>query len=173
MRSGVTMLELLVVVAILAVIAAFGLPSGQEAVPLNKLSAKAKSVAQRLTQLSIDARTSGNTVRITCSANSITASYFSKNRTYDYASSVAAISGATSLSDSVILDQEEGIQIQTCASTQTYYVSSEGYFFQNSGNTPGLDLTMNLSSFSARVLMSGASYPRVFLGPTGNPSNEL
>ena len=96
-----------------------------------------------------------------------------KNRTYDYASSVAAISGATSLSDSVILDQEEGIQIQTCASTQTYYVSSEGYFFQNSGNTPGLDLTMNLSSFSARVLMSGASYPRVFLGPTGNPSNEL
>ena len=173
MRSGVTMLELLVVVAILAVIAAIGLPSGQEAVPLNKLSTRAKSLAQRLTQLSIDARTSGNTVRIVCSASSITASYFSKNRTYDYASSAAAISGSSPLLDTVLLDQEDGIAVQTCSSTQTYYVTSEGYFFQDSSNTPGLDLTMNLSNFSARVLMSGASYPRVFLGNSGTPTNEL
>ena len=172
-KSGITFLELLVVVAIISVTSILFISSGQEAVPLHKLASHSKQIAQQLMQLSLDARLSGRTIELTCTADTLRAKSYQINKTYDYESAKLAIDSAPIISQELIKASGDGISLQkTCSVPQTYYITSEGSIF-SAANLPGIELTLSTGQFLSQISLSGAGYPRVFLGDLVALKNEI
>jgi prepilin-type N-terminal cleavage/methylation domain-containing protein len=172
-KSGVTFLELLVVIAIISVTSLLFVSSGREAVPLHKLTANSRQMAQQLMQLSLDARLSGRTIELICASNTLTAKIYPVNKTYDYSSAKAGVASSQVISQAVIKSSGDGISLQkTCLVTQTYYITSEGGVF-SMANTPGIEMTLSAGQFLAQISLSGAGYPRIFIGDTKVIENEI
>lgn len=171
-RLGVSFLELIVVLGIIAAIGVFTLPSSQDSIPVNHLAAQSKLIAQKLVQLSIDARVSGRTIRLDCTPNSLTSYAFNKNQTYDYASAASGVSGLSVVESISILTASNPISLSaTCPSLSSFYITSEGYFYQ-SASSPGIHLSLTEGSYLATIQLSGAGFPRVFIGNQSTGANN-
>jgi prepilin-type N-terminal cleavage/methylation domain-containing protein len=175
LKRGVTFLEILVVISILAVISAMFVPTSQETVTLEKLSSEAKLVAQRLVQLSIDARVSGRVIKLSCTTQSLTANVYAASQKTDYAS-VNGITGVP-IETSDVESVSNNIKLGgICATPQTFVITSEGYFF-SSQSVPGIsNLELTSGTLGARIDVSGAGSVIVRVGtalPVKAINNEI
>lgn len=172
-KAGITFLELLVVIAIISITSLLFVSSGQEAVPLNKLAAHSRKIAQQLMQLSLDARLSGRTIELNCTKDALIAKVYQVNKTYDYVSAKAGIASSQILTQELIKSSGDGVSLQkSCGVAQTYYITSEGGVF-SAANLPGIELTLSAGQFLAQISLSGAGYPRVFIGDSKVALNEI
>lgn len=159
MKKGVTLLEMLVVIALIAVLSAALIPNSQDDISLERLNAEAKTLAHKFLQLSVDARVSGRTIRITCNSQGITSTSFLANLSWDYDSAVLKANGA-SIDSQTLFQAKSGLSLAGyCAGNQTFYISSEGNLFSARG-VPGLaNLEIRSRRYAAILNLSGAAYP--------------
>lgn len=174
-KRGVTFLEILMVIGIMAIVAAFFAPTNQQTVTLEKLTSEAKLVAQRLIQLSIDARVSGHVVQVSCLNNGITARVYLGAQARDYATAQLRAGVSANLLDTYEIERASNLITHAgiCASSQTFYITTEGYFFSAQG-VPGIaNLELRSGSYAATVDVSGAGSTTVKVGLLGAIINEI
>lgn len=173
LKRGVTFLEILVVISILAVISVMVVPTSQETVTLEKLSSEAKLVAQRMVQLSIDARVSGRVVRLRCTSQGIMADTFLGWQTRDYASANGVANNASNFIETTQVENSTNQITVICPAPQTFYITSEGYVFSAQG-VPGIsNIELRSGTLAARVDVSGAASTMVRVGVIGAVNNEI
>lgn len=174
LKQGVTFLEVLVVIAILAIGSAMLVPTNLETVTLEKLSSEAKVMAQKLVQLSVDARVSGRVVRLTCTTQGLNADSFSGQQTRDYNTASAKAVPANLIESTVVESTTNSILLNgVCASNQIFYITSEGYFFSAQG-VPGIaNIELRAGTLAARIDVSGAGSTTVRVGVIGAVTNEI
>ncbi len=160
MKRGITLLEMLVVVGVIAIISAALIPQSQEDISLERLSTESKSLAHKFLELSVDARVSGKTYRLTCNPQTIVATSYSANQSWDYDSAVLKTSGVA-LETQTLFQARGGLSLNGyCAGNQTFYISSEGNLFV-ARNTPGITgLEIRTRRYAASMDISGTGYPR-------------
>ena len=175
LARGVTFLEILVVISILAIMSAVLVPTSQETVTLEKLSSEAKLVAQRLVQLSIDARVSGRVIKLTCNPQGITADAYLGFQTRDYTGAVAIAGNASNYIETRQVESATNTVTLSgiCASPQIFYITSEGYLFSAQGVAGIANIELRSGTLAARVDVSGAASTMVRIGVIGAISNEI
>lgn len=173
LKRGVTFLEILVVISILAVVSVMLVPTSQETVTLEKLSSEAKLVAQRLVQLSIDARVSGRVIRLRCSAQGISADAFLGTQTRNYNSAIAVASNASNFIETTEVETTTNKVTVICPSPQVFYITSEGYFFSAQGVAGVSNIELRSGTLAARIDVSGAASTTVRVGVIGAINNEI
>lgn len=175
LKRGVTFLEILVVISILAVSSAMLLPTSQETVTIEKLSSEAKLVAQRLVQLSIDARVSGRVIKLSCNSLEITANAYLGSQIRDYTSANAIASNSTNLIETTQVESSTNTVTLAgiCAAPQTFYITSEGYFFSAQGVAGISNIELRSGTLAASIDVSGAASTKVRVGVVGAINNEI
>ena len=174
-KQGITFLEVLIVISIMAIVAGMLVPTNQENVNIQKLSSEAKLVAQRLVQLSIDARVSGHVVQIVCNTSGITGNVFLGNKSRDYSTSQAISSVASNFIYATLVESNlNTITIAgNCLTPKTFYITSEGYFFSAQGVAGIANIELRSGSIGANVDISGAGSSTVKIGLIGAINNEI
>lgn len=160
MKKGITLLEMLVVIAIMAILSAALIPNSQDDVTLERLNSEAKTLAHKFLQLSVDARVSGRTIRITCNPQGISSAIYPANLSWDYDSAVLKTGSVASIETQTLFQAKNGLSLAGyCSGNQTFYISSEGNLFAARG-VPGLaNLEIRSTRYAAILNLSGAAYP--------------
>lgn len=163
MKKGITLLEMLVVVAIMAVLSATLIPNSQDDISLEKLNTEAKTLSYKFLQLSVDARMSGRTIRITCNSQTVIAYSHLANQSWDFNSSVARVASSPAVVDTpqTIFQAKSGMTLNGfCAGNQTFYISSEGNLFSASGVGGLRNLEIRTRKYASIIDLSAAAYPQ-------------
>jgi prepilin-type N-terminal cleavage/methylation domain-containing protein len=161
MKKGITLLEMLVVVAIMAVLSATLIPNSQDDISLERLSTEAKSLSYKFLQLSVDARMSGRTIRITCNPQTVIAYSHLANQSWDFSSSAAKIASSPLVETQTIFQAKSGMTLNGfCAGNQTFYISSEGNLFSANGVGGLRNLEIRTRKYASIIDLSAAAYPQ-------------
>jgi prepilin-type N-terminal cleavage/methylation domain-containing protein len=162
MKKGVTLLEMLVVVAVMAVLSAALIPNSQDDISLERLNAEAKTLSYKFLQLSVDARMSGRTIRITCNSQTVIAYSHLANQSWDFNSSAARIASSPLVVEAqTIFQAKSGMTLNGfCAGNQTFYISSEGNLFSASGVGGLRNLEIRTRKYASIIDLSAAAYPQ-------------
>ncbi len=161
MKKGVTLLEMLVVVAVMAVLSAVLIPNSQDDISLERLNAEAKSLSYKFLQLSVDARMSGRTIRVTCNSQTIIAYSYLANQSWDFNTSAAKIASSPLVETQTIFQTKSGMSLNGfCAGNQTFYISSEGNLFSANGVGGLRNLEIRTLKYASIIDLSAAAYPQ-------------
>jgi prepilin-type N-terminal cleavage/methylation domain-containing protein len=161
MKKGITLLEMLVVIALMAVLSATLIPNSQDDVSLERLNTEAKSLSYKFLQLSVDARMSGRTIRVTCNPQTVIAYSHLANQSWDFNSSAARVASSPTVIDTqTIFQSKSGMSLNGfCSGNQTFYISSEGNLFSASGVGGLRNLEIRTNKYSSIINLSAAAYP--------------
>lgn len=175
LKKGITFLEVLVVISVMAIIAGMLVPTSQETVNLQKLSSEAKLVAQKLVQLSVDARVSGHVVQLVCSSSGMTANVYLGNQARDYSTAQARSSISANLIGTVSIESSSNTitLAGNCLTAKTFYITSEGYIFSAQGVAGITNIELRAGTLGANVDISGAGSTTVKVGVIGAINNEI
>lgn len=176
LKKGVTLLEMVVVIAVIAILTAVMMPTSQENLNLEKLQAEVKSVAQKITQLTIDARVMGRTIKVTCDSQGIMAYSYAVNQSRDYVSAASKATGAIAETIEIESAANSMTLAGICSAPKVFYITSEGYIFSAAGVAGISNIEFRVRGYGARLDISGAGYPNIFIGPLlplGLITNEI
>jgi type II secretory pathway pseudopilin PulG len=165
MGKGLTFLEVLIAVGLIAIVSSLTMMNSRNTLPFEKLLTETRLVSQRLGQMSIDARASGKTFRITCTSSGLEADVFNV-KSHDYQTAASATSSSTkanlvpisveSLTNDIYLSATWTSSNSNCATQKTFYITSRGHFFSAQG-TGGVELEFNLTTnmYGTKLAISG------------------
>lgn len=165
MGKGLTFLEVLIAVGLIAIVSGLTMVNSRDTLPFEKLISETRLVSQRLGQMSIDARASGKTFRIVCTSNGLEADVFNV-KSNDYLTAAAATSSASKinispisiepLSNDIYLSAAWTNSNSNCSTQKIFYITSRGHFFSAQG-VGGVDLEFNLTTniYGTKLAISG------------------
>jgi type II secretory pathway pseudopilin PulG len=165
MGKGLTFLEVLIAVGLIAIVSSLTMINSRDTLPFEKLIAETRLVSQRLGQMSIDARTSGKTFRIKCTPQGLEADVFNvKSQDFQTALSVTSSNpkvnlvpiAIESLTNDIYLSATWTNSNSNCASQKYFYITSRGHFFSAQG-VGGVELEFNLTTnmYGTKLSISG------------------
>ena len=159
----------------MAIMAVILVPTSQQTVTLERLSSEAKLIAQKLIQMSIDARVSGHVIKLDCSSTGMTANVYLGSGARDYAAAQSKASISANLIQTTDIESTSNTITMAgiCLTAKTFYITSEGYIFSAQG-VPGIsNIELRAGSFAANVDISGAGSATVKIGTVGAINNEI
>lgn len=168
---GFTFLELIVVVGIIGVAAAFVFSSNDDEIDINRLVLEAEKAANKYIDLIIEARSSQSTVRLDCRQYNMSA-YFYRGRKSNslYSYSYTGINGAANLANgsytkgiSVWSLPFNGSIMADCPSG-LHYITSDGNIVSNQSMPYVLKFFSKINrNILVKLEVSSLGYPRIFI----------
>jgi prepilin-type N-terminal cleavage/methylation domain-containing protein len=184
MRRGLTFLEVLIAVGLIAIVSGLAMISSRDKLPFEKLVSETRLVSQRLGQMSIDARASGKTIKISCSSSGLQADIYNvKSNDYQTASTATSSASKTnllpidieSLTNDIFISALWTNSNSNCATPKTFYITSRGHFFSSQG-VGGVELEFNLSTnmYGTKLVISGENaIARLYIREKLNAYSDL
>jgi Tfp pilus assembly protein FimT len=165
-QSGFSFLELIGVVGLIGVVAAFSISGSNESVSIQKVVSQSQEASVRLTSLVASARSAQTSIKISCDSKSLSAYYFRLKPSNIISGSlgvnvVAQTTGAVTRSETLI-DFRLSNMTMVCPSSTSYVTSDGNFSTATSGNFDLIIASSRKPNLQARVLLSKLGYPRIY-----------
>lgn len=177
-QSGFSFLELIVVVGLIGVVAAFSISTSDQGVSVQKMVSQAQENAVRLSGLIATARSSQTSIKITCDSKSVTAYYYrlkpSNRLLGTLGVSVQSQTSGSYTRSETLVNYALASMVMSCPATS--YVTSDGNILtESSGNFDLIISSSKKSNLQSRVLLSKVGFPRIYARDTSVSSiwNEI
>jgi prepilin-type N-terminal cleavage/methylation domain-containing protein len=171
-QSGFSFLELIVVVGLLGIVAAFSISPSDQDVSVQKMVSQAQENAVRLSGLIA-------TAKITCDSKSIAAYYYRLKPSNTLLGSLGVgvqpqTSAAATRSETLVTYALTSL-VMSCPATTSYVTSDGNIFTESSGNFDLIISSSKKPNLQTRVLLSKLGYPRIYARDTNVASswNEI
>lgn len=178
-QSGFSFLELIVVVGLLGIVAAFSISTSDQGVSVQKMVSQAQETAVSLSGLIATARSSQTSIKITCDSKSVTAYYYrlkpSNRLLGTLGVSVQSQTSGSYTRSETLVNYALASMVMSCPATTSYVTSDGNIFTESSGNFDLVILSSKKPNLQTRVLLSKLGYPRIYARDTSVSSiwNEI
>ena len=176
-QSGFTFLELVVVVGLVGIVAAFSVSSSNAPVSAEKMLGEARTNASQISSLVLYARSSQTSIKLTCTSKSLTASYYRGQKSNKISGSlgldvVTATAGAVTKGPVNLISYPATSSMTLTCPIASAYITSDGSLltvtgvpydlvFSSSKKTVSSD-----SGITSKLSISNVGYPRIYLMDT-------
>jgi prepilin-type N-terminal cleavage/methylation domain-containing protein len=166
LQSGFSFLELIVVVGLIGIVAAFSFSGSNEGVSIQKVISQSQEASVRLANLIASARSAQTSIKISCNSKSLKADYYRLRSSNMISGSlgtsvVAQTSGAVTRSE-ILIDFTLANMTMSCPSAISYVTSDGNFFTSTSGNFDLIISSTKKQNLQGRILLSKLGFPRVY-----------